>query len=118
MKEEAESILGKGVLHLRDQVIPLVHLQEALDLPTSGRREAERVFVLLVGEAERRMGLVADNLLGEHELVVKPIEDPLARSPGIAGASILGDGRVVLILNVRGLSQKKRQVHRDVEVAG
>ena len=69
----------------------------------------DRVTVILVGEAERRLGLVVDRLLGEYELVVKPIEDPLVRSPGIAGASILGDGKVVLILNLRGLAEKKRR---------
>jgi len=76
----------------------------------------DRDFVLLVGEAERRVGLMAEGLLGEQELVVKPIEDPLARSPGVAGASILGDGRVVLILHTRGLLDKHVSLSRRVEV--
>jgi two-component system chemotaxis sensor kinase CheA len=120
-RDRATSILGHGVLHWRDQVVPLISLREALGLPSgpSGESPAAargRDFVLLVGEAERRVGLVAEGLLGEQELVVKPIEDPLARSPGVAGASILGDGRVVLILHTRGLLDKHASLSRRVEV--
>jgi two-component system chemotaxis sensor kinase CheA len=136
-REEATSILGQRVMHWRDQVVPLVSLRESLGLPSvaslssgapppeRGARAALREdsdsapirdFVLLVGEAERRVGLVAEGLLGEQELVVKPIEDPLARSPGVAGASILGDGRVVLILHTRGLLDKHVSLSRRVEV--
>jgi two-component system chemotaxis sensor kinase CheA len=116
-RERATSILGHGVLHWRDQVVPLISLREALGFPAGERaRSRERDFVLLVGEAERRVGLVAEGLLGEQELVVKPIEDPLARSPGVAGASILGDGRVVLILHTRGLLDKQVSLSRRVEV--
>jgi two-component system chemotaxis sensor kinase CheA len=98
-------------------VVPLVSLRDTLgftaegDAPPSGRD-----FVLLVGEAERRVGLLAEGLLGEQELVVKPIEDPLSRSPGVAGASILGNGRVVLILHTRGLLDKHVSWSRTVEV--
>jgi two-component system chemotaxis sensor kinase CheA len=116
--DRAASVLGRGVLHWRDQVVPLVSLRDALGLgalptPSDGR---DRRFALLVGEAERRIGLVAEGLLGEQELVVKPIEDPLSRSPGVAGASILGDGRVVLILHTRGLLDKHVSLSRKVEV--
>jgi two-component system chemotaxis sensor kinase CheA len=116
-RERATSILGHGVLHWRDQVVPLVSLREALGFPPAETAPTrDRDFVLLVGEAERRIGLVAEGLLGEQELVVKPIEDPLARSPGVAGASILGDGRVVLILHTRGLLDKQVSRSRRVEV--
>jgi two-component system chemotaxis sensor kinase CheA len=115
--EQAASVLGRGVLHWRDQVVPLVSLRDALGLGAEPRGEGrERRFALLVGEAERRIGLVAEGLLGEQELVVKPIEDPLSRSPGVAGASILGDGRVVLILHTRGLLDKHVSLSRRVEV--
>jgi two-component system chemotaxis sensor kinase CheA len=117
-RERAGSVLGHGVLHWRDQVVPLVSLREALGFPReeTPREGRDRDFVLLVGEAERRVGLLAEGLLGEQELVVKPIEDPLTRSPGVAGASILGDGRVVLILHTRGLLDKHVSLSRRVEV--
>lgn len=108
--EEAGTVLGKGVLRLRDRVVPLIDLKQALRLEDEPTRETRRAFVILAGEAERRVGLIVDRLLGEHELVVKPLEDPLVQSPGIAGASILGDGMVVLILNLRGLTDRRRFV--------
>jgi two-component system chemotaxis sensor kinase CheA len=110
------SVLGKDVIRLRDRVVPLVDLQQALGLERQPGQEAKRGFVILAGEAERRVGLVVDQLFGEHELVVKPLEDPLVKSPGIAGASILGDGKVVLILNLRGLIERKRRIQRRSEV--
>ncbi len=112
--DQADSVLGRGVLHWRDQVVPLIELRDSLGLFSDGPPDGG--FVLLVGEAERRVGLVADRLLGEQELVVKPIEDGLTRSPGIAGASILGNGRVVLILHTHGLLDKHVSLSRRVEV--
>lgn len=115
-RDHAASIRGQGVLHWRNQVVPLISLRDALGLGTTSTSSEGGGFVLLVGEAERRVGLVAEGLLGEQELVVKPIEDPLSRSPGVAGASILGDGRVVLILHTRGLLDKHVSLSRRVEV--
>jgi two-component system chemotaxis sensor kinase CheA len=114
--EEAATVLGKGVIQLRDRVVTLLNLKQALQIGDEAEDSSDRVFVILVGEAERRVGLVVDRILGEHELVVKPLEDPLVKSPGIAGASILGDGKVVLILNLRGLIEKKRRMGRRTEV--
>ena len=114
--DQARSVLGRGVLQWRDRVVPLVSLRRALGFPPSASEDSGRAFVLLVGEAERRIGLVAERLLGEQELVVKPIEDTLTRSPGIAGASILGNGRVVLILHTRGLLDRTASLARNIEV--
>jgi len=113
--EEADSVLGENVLTLRDRVVPIVDLKEAIDLKTKVRAKAKKAFIILVGEAERRVGLLVDKLHGEHELVVKPLEDPLIQNPGIAGASILGDGRVVLILNLRGLMNRNHRVRKDLK---
>ncbi|HSF19057.1 MAG TPA: chemotaxis protein CheA [Vicinamibacteria bacterium] len=123
--DDAATVLGRGVLPWRGKVVTLVPLREALgldrpstenDSARSEQAETPNGFVLLVGEAESRIGLVVERLLGEQELVVKPIDDSLTRSPGIAGASILGDGRVVLILHIRGLLEKHVSLARSVEV--
>jgi two-component system chemotaxis sensor kinase CheA len=58
------------------------------------------LFVLIIGTGNRRFGLAVDSLMGEEELVIKALDDPLLSSPLVSGASILGDGTVVLILNV------------------
>ncbi len=113
--DQASSVVGRGVVQWRDHVVPLISLRQVLGLRASTNGGSSSAFVLFVGEAERRFGLVAERLLGEQELVVKPIEDGLARNPGIAGASVLGNGRVVLILHPGGLLERNVSLSRKVE---
>lgn len=86
------------VFQLREQVLTLVRLDRL------GSREArareKRTFVIVIGAGSRRFGLAVEELVGEEELVIKALEDQLVASPLVSGASILGDGTVVLILNV------------------
>jgi len=96
-----ETIEGREVMAIRDETIPLLRLSDAFDLPVSGPRELS--FVILVGLAERRLGLVVDSLRGQQEIVIKPLGKRLADTPGIAGATELGDKRVVLVLDVESL---------------
>jgi two-component system chemotaxis sensor kinase CheA len=67
------------------------------------QEKPKRIFVVVVSVAGRRFGLVVESLIGEEELVIKPLEDQLIASSFVSGASILGDGTVVLILNVTAL---------------
>jgi two-component system chemotaxis sensor kinase CheA len=86
------------VFQLRDQVLTLVRL-ERLESRLQGAR-GNRVFVVVIASGTRKFGLAVDSLMGEEELVIKALEDRLVTSPLVSGASILGDGTVVLILNV------------------
>ncbi len=86
------------VFQLRDQVLTLVRL-ERLETPLQ-RALGKRVFVIVIASGTRKFGLAVDSLMGEEELVIKALEDRLVTSPLVSGASILGDGTVVLILNV------------------
>ena len=86
------------VFQLREQVLTLVRL-ERLESKSPTER-TKRVFVIVIGAGNRKFGLVVDSLMGEEELVIKALEDRLVTSPLVSGASILGDGTVVLILNV------------------
>jgi two-component system chemotaxis sensor kinase CheA len=86
------------VFQLREQVLTLVRL-DRLGPHAVGER-AKRIFVIVIGTGGRRFGLAVDSLMGEEELVIKALEDQLVTSPIVSGASILGDGTVVLILNV------------------
>ena len=86
------------VFQLREQVLTLVRL-DRLGPHAVGER-AERLFVIVIGTGGRKFGLAVDSLMGEEELVIKALEDQLVTSPIVSGASILGDGTVVLILNV------------------
>ncbi len=96
--EEIHRVDEHEVFQLREQVLTLVRLERLESKPKADR--AKRVFVIVIGAGNRKFGLVVDSLMGEEELVIKALEDRLVTSPLVSGASILGDGTVVLILNV------------------
>jgi two-component system, chemotaxis family, sensor kinase CheA len=95
---EIHRVDNHEVFQLRDQVLTLVRL-ERLESQVTRARE-KRIFVIVIGSGSRKFGLAVDSLMGEEELVIKALEDRLVTSPLVSGASILGDGTVVLILNV------------------
>ncbi|HTZ99292.1 MAG TPA: chemotaxis protein CheA [Candidatus Aquilonibacter sp.] len=96
--EEIHRVDNHEVFQLREEVLTLVRL-DRLGPQAVGER-TKRLFVIVIGSGGRRFGLAVDSLMGEEELVIKPLEDQLVTSPLVSGASILGDGTVVLILNV------------------
>lgn len=96
--EEIHKVDGREVFQLRDQVLTLVRLDRLG--PQAVAERTKRIFVIVIGTGGRRFGLAVDSLMGEEELVIKALEDQLITSPLVSGASILGDGTVVLILNV------------------
>ncbi len=96
--EDIHRVDGHEVFQLRQQVLTLVRL-DRLASPSNNER-SKRLFVIVIGTGGRRFGLAVDSLMGEEELVIKALEDDLVTSPLVSGASILGDGTVVLILNV------------------
>lgn len=97
-EDEIHLVENQQVFRLREQVLTLVRLDGLAALSTTER--AKRLFVVIIASGNRKFGLAVDSLAGEEELVVKPLEDRLVMSPLVSGASILGDGTVVLILNV------------------
>jgi two-component system chemotaxis sensor kinase CheA len=97
---EIHEIDGHEVLRLRDQVLSVVRLDQLIVNVAPGAARKTRHFVVTIGAGSRRFGLIVDGLIGEEELVIKAFEDRLVASELVSGASILGDGTVVLILNV------------------
>lgn len=97
-EEEIHGVDDREVFQLREQVLTLVRL-ERLAAPQAPVR-AKRTFVIVIGTGTRKFGLAVDSLASEEELVIKALEDRLVTSPLVSGASILGDGTVVLILNI------------------
>ncbi len=98
---EIHRIDQREVLRLRDQILTLVrleHLSRLRSIDTEPVRKKH--FVIVIGAAEKRFGLLVDSLVGEEELVIKALPDEIVSSDLVSGASILGDGTVVLILNV------------------
>ena len=88
----------REVIQIREQILTLVRLDRLEKTPALENRK--RSFVIVIGSADRRFGLQVDSMVGEEELVVKPLSSDLVSSELVSGASILGDGTVVLILNV------------------
>lgn len=93
----------REVLRLRDQILTLVRLNSLSQIHAVAVQDSpkkKRNFVIVIGAAEKRFGLVVDTLVGEEELVIKALPSEIISSDLVSGASILGDGTVVLILNV------------------
>jgi two-component system chemotaxis sensor kinase CheA len=94
---EVHQVDNYEVLQLRNQVLPLLRLGRPR---VTGANSKSKLFVLVIMVGERKYGLIVDALEGEEELVIKALDDQTFSTDLVSGASILGDGRVVLILNL------------------
>lgn len=103
LPENLTTVDGRRTLVLRDQVVSMVDIK---DLFRTGGAGGEGRYALILGSGSRRMGLLIDRLLGQQELVIKAVDEELVASPCVAGASILGDGKVVLILDEQAILRK------------
>ncbi|MHC4601526.1 MAG: hybrid sensor histidine kinase/response regulator, partial [Planctomycetota bacterium] len=100
--EELKTIDGKEVINLRGKILPILRLSDLFRL--DGREGgARRRYVVVAGLAEKRVGLLVNGLIGQEEVVIKPLGDLFEHAAGIAGATIRGDGRVALILDFSSL---------------
>lgn len=98
-QDQVETLQGRQVILSRDKVLPLIDLGRVLQVPDGGE-EKQEAYVVVAGLAERRVGILVDRLLGQVDVVIKALGDFVGPAHGIAGATILGDGRVRLILDV------------------
>ena len=96
-EEDIHIINNHEVIRFRDRVIPVVRLADFFGLH---RRKMNKFYLVILGRADRRLAIAVDRLKGQQEIVIKPLDDTFGKSYGIAGASILGDGRIVLITDV------------------
>jgi two-component system chemotaxis sensor kinase CheA len=93
---------SKEVINLRGNVIPLLRLNQILDVP-GDKENQENMIVVIISKGDRLAGLVVDNLIGQQEIVIKSIGKFINNNKIIGGATILGDGEVALILDVNTL---------------
>jgi two-component system chemotaxis sensor kinase CheA len=108
-----ELVHGAPVYRLRGRLLPLVYLSRALNLPADSRPAMEKdgaVNIVVVQADERQFGLVVDQINDTEEIVVKPLRKQLKMLKTFAGSSIMGDGKVALILDVLGLAQRSSVV--------
>lgn len=89
------------VLNVRNEVISVLRLSRLFNIRENTDKDYN--FVVIVGSEEKKIGIMVDSLIGEEDVVIKPLRDQFTNSPGIAGATVLGDGSVSLIIDVRQL---------------
>ena len=101
-KDQVETVETREVMAIRGETVPLLRLTQAFKLPPKAGNNS--FYLILVGLAERRLGIVVDGLRDQQEIVIKPLGKRISEIPGIAGATELGDKRgVVLVLDVESL---------------
>jgi len=119
-KKGIEHIHGAPVYRLRGNLLPLVYLDQELDNERrAGHTEHEAINIVVLQADDRQFGLVVEGINDTEEIVVKPLGKLLKGVPVFAGATIMGDGKVALILDVLGIAQRASVVseHRDRTLA-
>jgi two-component system chemotaxis sensor kinase CheA len=112
VEENIHQVEHYDVLQLRNDVLPLLRLGSKL--PSGPETARRKVFVLVINSGDRKFGVIVDGLEGEEELVIKALDDQSITTDLVSGASILGDGRVVLILNMIALMDRFTRGRADV----
>ena len=102
-QEDIKTVRNKEVIVLRGQIIPIIRLGDILNVPRVHEGDSDDIFVVVVHIGERKAGIVVDNLIGQQEIVIKTLGKLLAGLKVISGATVLGDGRVAMILDVSAL---------------
>lgn len=97
-KEELNILDGSEVFNVREDVVSIIRLSRIFGI--EGEEDLACHYLVLVGSEEKKIGLLVDELIGEEDVVIKPLRDRYTGSRGIAGATILGDGTVSLIIDV------------------
>lgn len=101
-QREFHVIGGQEVLKLRDMVLPLVRLEQVFNVKRCHEQD-NFCYIVVIGSADKRVGLVVTRLVGQQEVAIKSLGKYLANVTGIAGSTILGDGRVALIVDPVGM---------------
>jgi two-component system, chemotaxis family, sensor kinase CheA len=107
---EVHQVDNYEVLQLRNQTLPLVRLGY---VPQGPETHSKKFFVMVINVGEKKFGLIVDSLAGEEELVIKALDDQVVATELVSGASILGDGRVVLILNLNSIVERMSRSRPD-----
>jgi two-component system chemotaxis sensor kinase CheA len=99
-REEIKMIRHNEVIVVRGRVLPLVRISDIFHIDEA---DEDRLYVVILGSSDRRIGVVVHRLIGEQEIVIKSLGNYLGQINGLSGATILGDGRVALIVDARSL---------------
>jgi two-component system chemotaxis sensor kinase CheA len=113
---DIRTVERREVVQLRDQTLALLRLKKVFQLPENPVPDSQ-VYVIVVGLAEKRLGLVVDAIEGQQEIVIKSLGEMLRDTPGIAGATGLGNRRTILVLDVAALIEEATQVQTGGKAA-
>ncbi|NLG83685.1 MAG: hypothetical protein GX493_03540 [Firmicutes bacterium] len=103
-RRDIKRVRHQEVTMVRGEVLPLVRLQHLLGLPGAKNEDYEELDVVVIRHGERRVGCIVDRLVRQQDVVLKPLGGLLGQIREIAGGTILGDGRVALVLDVRAVA--------------
>ena len=101
---DIQTVQNKEVIVLRGEIIPIIRMEEALQVPHT--KDSDELFVIVVHAGEAKAGIVVDNLIGQQEIVIKTLGNLFAGLKLFGGATVLGDGKVALILDVATMIQQ------------
>ncbi len=110
VEEDIYTIEGKSVLKLREEVLPLVNMADIFEIEKVLEPE-KYLYVVILGLGATKVGLIVDRFIGQEEIVIKSLGEFLKGISGIAGATIRGDGRVTLIVDVGSLMRLAKETH-------
>ncbi len=112
-ESEVHTIRGREVMHHRDRVLPLLRIGESLDVD-GYERNRKHAYIVVVAIAHHRLGVIVDDLTSQKEIVIKPLGDYLKKVPAVAGSTILGNGSVIMILDVAEMIRMRVDELRDL----
>lgn len=111
--DDIKTIETKEAIQLRDKVIPVIRLSDVLGLPSKIYKQNEKIPVVIVSAAGERCGIIIEKLLSKQEIVIKSLGNLLKKVKCVAGATILGSGEIVLILDIPEIIQQGKSVKKE-----
>ncbi|WP_187911653.1 chemotaxis histidine kinase/response regulator CheAY2 [Helicobacter pylori] len=112
-QDEIYTVDGKSVLHLRDEVLSLVRLSDIFKVDTILESNSD-VYVVIIGLADQKIGVIVDYLIGQEEVVIKSLGYYLKNTRGIAGATVRGDGKITLIVDVGAMMDMAKSIKVNI----
>ncbi len=102
--EDVKTVQGQEIILLRNMVVPITRLADSLEVPDSSTESQKQLKIVIVRKGEKLTGLVVDSVIGQQEIVIKSLGRMLTGIKYLAGATILGDGNVALIIDVNSIT--------------
>ena len=111
-KDQIKDISNDNLLWIREQYWPLIHLHKTMQIDNA-ILEPDKAIVVLIESSKKRFALLVDSLVGQQQVVIKSLEKHYKRVPGVAGATIMGDGGVAMILDVESLASLVKPASKE-----